>query len=154
MIDRANQAVLAWKFTDPHVADTVVLPDLVQPLRGQIREVLADAGYLSSSNCTAIRLAGATPLIRPKQASIRYHQNPTKRSFKTSAAFKAMLEAHATQSDWMARYFRRNSVESAFAAIKRRVGGVLAAVTAHMLHIEAGLKLLAWNLLKLGNVEY
>jgi hypothetical protein len=154
LIDRDNQAILTWKFTDPHVADTVVLPELVQPLRGQMREVLADAGYLSSNNCWTIRAAGATPLIRPKQTSIRYHRNPTKRSFKTNAAFKDMMEAHATQPDWMHRYFRRNSVESAFAAIKRRVGGVLAAVTAPMLRIEAALKLLAWNLLKLGNTEY
>jgi len=54
----------------------------------------------------------------------------------------------------MALYFRRNSVESAFAAIKRRVGGSLAAVTAAMLRIEAALKLLAWNLLRIGSIEY
>ena len=65
-----------------------------------------------------------------------------------------MLRAHASQPEWMALYFRRNSVESAFAAIKRRVGGSLAAVTAAMLRIEAALKLLAWNLLRIGSIEY
>ena len=125
-------------------------------MRGQIKEVLADAGYLSHNNCFVIRAAGATPFIRPSSRSIRAHREGRKHrgKWRPTPAFTAMLQAHATQSDWMPLYFRRNSVESAFAAIKRRVGGVLAAVTATMLRIEAGLKLLAWNLLKVGNVEY
>jgi len=156
LIDRANQSILTWKFTDPRVADTVVLPELIQPLRGQLKEVLADAGYLSNQNCFAIRMAGATPFIRPKSTTIKVHREGRKGKGKWRAipAFSDMMQAHATQPDWMAQYFRRNSVESAFAAVKRRVGGILAAVTAHMLRIEAALKLVAWNLLRLGNVEY
>lgn len=121
-----------------------------------MREVLADAGYLSNNNCWAIRAAGATPLIRPKSTNIASYQNPKKKAsrYRPNPAFRAMMDAHATQPDWMPRYFRRNSVESAFSAIKRRVGGVLQAVDRTMQRIEAGLKLLAWNLLKLGNVEY
>jgi hypothetical protein len=126
------------------------------PLSGRVREGLADAGYLSNNNCWAIRAAGATPLIRPKSTSIASHQSPKKKAtrYKPNPAFQAMMDAHASKSDWMQRCFRRNSVESAFSAIKRRVGGVLSAVDRTMQRIEAGLKLLAWNLLKLGNAEY
>jgi len=101
-------------------------------------------------------MAGATPFIRPTSRSIKVQREGRKGKgkWRPTPAFADMMAAHATQPDWMARYFRRNSVESAFAAIKRRVGGVLAAVTAAMLRVEAGLKLVAWNLLKLGNVEY
>lgn len=133
-----------------------MLPDLIHPLRGQVREVLADAGYLSSNNCFAIRMAGATPFIRPKGTSIKVHREgrTLKGKWRPTPAFTDMMQAHATQPDWMRLYFRRNSVESAFAAIKRRVGGTLAAVTATMLRIEAALKLVAWNLLRIGSIEY
>jgi transposase len=66
-----------------------------------------------------------------------------------------MVGAEQTDPDtWYARYKRRNRVESTFAAIKRRLGGRIRAINAFMRAVEAGLKLVTWNLTRIRYGEF
>lgn len=55
---------------------------------------------------------------------------------------------------WLKTYHRRNTVESMFAGIKRRLGGKLRALARHTLRMEACLKLVAWNLTRFSYAEF
>jgi transposase len=60
----------------------------------------------------------------------------------------------ASPDQWYSRYKRRNRVESTVAALKRRLGGRIRAINQAMRLVEAGLKLVAWNLTRLRQGEF
>jgi transposase len=139
LIDAESKTILAWRLTPPGVHDTLELGNLLTQAGTRLREVYADAGYLSNLNAFRIRASGATPYIRPKI--------DTRTAPKKSNAFNAMVRSYqADPATWLKTYGKRNRVESVFAALKRRVGGTLRSWAAHALRIEACLKVLAWNL--------
>lgn len=147
VIDADTKTILSWSLTDPKVHDTLELPALIAQVAGSIREVYADAGYLSNRNAFEIRCAGATPYIRTKI--------DTRPAAKKSTAFNDMVRSYQRDpARWMKAYGRRNRVESTFAALKRRVGGTLRSLARHALAIEACLKVLAWNLTRFNYAEF
>lgn len=143
LVDAGSKTVLTWSLTDPRVHDTLELPTLLRKVGCRLREVYADAGYLSNKNAFEIRCAGATPYIRTKV--------DTRTAAKKSSAFNDMVRSYQTDPQtWMRAYGKRNRVESTFGAIKRRLGGRLRSIARHALRIEACLKLVAWNLMRAG----
>lgn len=153
MIEAESKSVLSWKFSGPHEHDTKFLPELVAAVCAPIRELYADAGYLSQNNALAARYAGATPYIRPKKNTRTAPPKPDGHDGRT--AFQQMIAAEQTNREaWYARYGRRNRVESTFGAIKRRFGGRLRAATQFMRIVEATLKILVWNLTRIRYGEF
>lgn len=133
----------------PNIADTVILPTLLNKTGAQIDEVYADAGYLSSSNAQAIRARGAVPFIKPKKNTVgrsppRAKDKPAQR---TSEAFREMVDRHQNEPiKWQLKYGKRNGIEATWSAVKRRFASGVAALSSRMRRIEAALKLIAWNL--------
>lgn len=153
MIEAETKTILSWKFSGPHEHDTKFLPELVAAVGAPVRELYADAGYLSQRNCFAARAAGATPFIRPKKNTRTAPPKPL--GPETRTAFQQMVASEqANREAWYAKYGRRNRIESTFGAIKRRFGGRLRAVNQAMRLIEASLKILVWNLTRIRYGEF
>lgn len=116
-------------------------------------EVLADAGYLSSTNVQHIVGKGATPYIRPRKNTVGRPPPKKKDSphTRTGEAFRDMVHAYKTdESNWLSRYGHRNSIESAWSGVKRKFTGAVMAATTRMRRVEAALKLVAWNLTRMA----
>jgi len=149
LINADNLAILSWELTGASVSDTRVLPTLLDAVRVPVREVYADAGYLSSKNAQAIQARGATPFIRPR-SNTKGRPKPGEKDLpgqRTSEAFRDMIDSYQKQNYvWMRKYGRRNTIESCWSAIKRRFGHAVSASTARMRLIESALKLIVWNL--------
>lgn len=113
----------------------------------------ADAGYLSKNNTHEIVARGATPFIRPRSNT---KGRPPPKTTLTSAYrgrehFYEMIESYTRHTkNWLAKYGRRNNIESAWSGVKRRFQGAVAASLPRMRRIEGALKLLAWNLTRVG----
>ncbi|MFO1533865.1 MAG: transposase, partial [Thermoplasmatota archaeon] len=153
LIDAATKTVLSWKFSGPHEHDTKFLPGLVKAVRAPIRELYADAGYLSNANCWAARAAGAKPYIRPKKNTRQAPPKPLGPDTRT--AFHRMVgEEQTNPTQWYQHYGRRNGIEATFGAIKRRFGGRIRATNPLMRLTEAALKLLTWNLTRIRYGEF
>lgn len=152
-IDADSKSILSWELTKPNVHDGTQLAALLDQIEGAIREVYADSAYLSRANCWTIRGKGATPYIRPTKKT-RKAPEPNERGLHKSP-FDAMVWAHDQDPEaWYAKYHLRSRVESVFGAIKRRLGGRLAALARHTLRIEACLKLVVWNLTRVKPNEF
>lgn len=146
--------MLSWRLTGPVVNDTTQLVPLLQDVAAPIRELYADAGYFSKKNCDAARLAGATPYIRPRK-NAKPAPPPPATGPDLRTAFQAMVgNCQSDPETWYGRYKRRNRIESTFGAIKRRFGGRLKAISQVMRLVEAGLKLLTWNLTRIRYGEF
>lgn len=147
LIDSESKTILSWTLTDPWVHDTVELPGLLHQVATPLREVYADAGYLSNKNAFEIQCTGATPFIRTKV--------DTRVAAHKSTAFNNMVRRYqADPAAWLKVYGKRNRIESTFAAFKRRVGGTLRSLGRLALRVEACLKILAWNLTRFGHAEF
>lgn len=110
-----------------------------------MREIYADAGYLSIKNAFAARCVGATPFIRPKKTT--KPRAPPPAGVDTRNAFDRMISAEQHDREaWYAKYRRRNRIEGTFGSLKRRFGSQLRATNGLMRLVEAGLRFLVWNL--------
>ena len=119
----------------------------MQQVKHPIHEVYADAGYLSRMNCYYVRLAGATPYIKPTKK--------TKLAEPKRTPFNDMVRSYqAAPAAWLKRYGKRNRIESTFGAIKRRFGGRLKSLARLALRIEACLKLVVWNLTRFTCADF
>lgn len=156
LVDTRTQTVLAWELTSPSVHDTLVLPTLLDRTSGRILEVYGDAAYLSKANTQAVVARRATPFFRPKVNTKGRPPPKTKLTqwHRGRDAYYDMIDAYNNRkAAWMERYGRRATIESTWSGLKRRFGSLLAAVTDRMRRIEAALKLLAWNLTRVGRRE-
>lgn len=125
--------------TNPEVADTKELSNLLDQVKHPIREVYADGGYLSRMNCYHVWRVGATPFIKPKRT--------TKKAEEKRTPFNDMVRSYqAAPAAWLQAYGKRNRIESTFGAIKRRFGGRLKSLARLAIRVEACLKLIVWNL--------
>lgn len=155
LIDADTQAFLSWEFTGAAVADTLLLEQLLSRVPAPVGDVYADAGYLSSKNVNAIVAKGGTPFIKPRANTKGRPPPGTKDPPKdrTSENFRTMMDEYQTHNlTWLARYAKRNAIESAWSGVKRRFTGAVFAMTDRMRRIEAGLKLLAWNVTRVIRV--
>lgn len=148
-IDTKNLAILSWKLTSPSVHDTLVLPELLDAIRGRIEEVYADAGYLSSKNAQHIVARGATPFIKPKKTT-KGRPKPGEKDRprgRTSEDFRDMVDRYQKdEAGWKEHYRFRVLIESTWSALKRRFGQFVLALSDRMRRIEAGLRIVVWNL--------
>jgi transposase len=152
-IDAETKTVLAWQLTEPTVHDGTQLGNLLDRIHAPIREVYADAGYLSRKSCLDIQAKGATPFIRPTKQT-RQAREPNARGVHKTP-FDAMIWRYQQDpAAWLKKYHLRSRIEGTFGSIKRRLGGRLAALARHTLRIEACLKLLAWNLTRVKAGEF
>lgn len=143
LVETQTKTILSWRLAHPSVHETLELPTLLAQARARLREVYADAGYLSRTHCFEVRAAGATPYIRTNVDTGPAQARHT--------AFNDMVRSHqADPARWLSTYHRRNGVESTFAALKRRLGGALRSLARQALRIEACLKLVVWILTRVG----
>jgi hypothetical protein len=135
--------VYAWALTQPHAADSPMLPTLLDRLEGPLGSVLGDAAYASRRNASYVGDHGGEPYFPPK-----FHW--TARS-KGHPSWRRMIlrYRHHPQVFHEAYRFRAN-VEGAFASIKRHQGPFLRARNAAMQRREAGWRMIAKNLDLLG----
>jgi transposase len=86
--------------------------------RFRIREVCADAGYLSRKNCGIAEEVGAVPYIMPKKGV-----NPRSMNYP---AWKRMIRLwNENKQSFKEHYHRRSTVESTFSALKRKFSGYI-----------------------------
>jgi hypothetical protein len=132
-----------------------MLEQLLSRIPAPIGDVYADAGYLSAKNALAITAKGGTPFLRPR-ANTKGRPAPGEKDTpakRTNESFRIMIdEFQRDQAAWLARYSRRNSVESAWSGVKRRFTGAVMAMTDRVRRTEAALKLLAWNITRVIRV--
>lgn len=82
-----------------------------------VKEVSADAGYLSKDNVKAVSDIGAVPYIMPKK-------NVNVPSKGRASAWGGMLRLWKNYQMFFAEhYHKRSNVESTFSALKRKFGG-------------------------------
>lgn len=129
--------------------DTLVLPELLDGIRGGLIEVYADSAYLSSKNALIITSRGATPFIKPKMNSKGTPKPGEKDSpaQRTSDVYRQMVDRYQNdETEWKRHYGRRVLIESTWSGVKRRFGHAVLALTDRMRCIEAGLRIIVWNL--------
>lgn len=111
-----TNVVVAAKVTEGIRHDSPIFKDLMQDIgRFNVKEVSADAGYLSRKNCDIIEDAGAVPYILPKK-------NVTSHSRGSDAWRRMIYLWKQHQMLFASHYHRRSNVESTFGMIKRKWG--------------------------------
>ena len=126
--------------TDGHVNDTTMLPTLVQETarRYAMKEVSADAGYLSKANAMAIADVGAVPYIS-------FKDNTTGKT-GPEAWLKMWHDFNANTEDYLTHYHRRSNVETVFHMVKTKFGERIRSRTRTAMFNETLLKFLSHNL--------
>lgn len=128
--------------THGHEADGPYFGRLVETTSRnfKIDEVYADKGYLSGENMRYAMLANATPFIPFKSNNSLYA------NYK-SVIWKRMLHTYIHQrEEFMARYNKRNNVETAFRMIKARFDARLSSISRQAQFNEALCKVLCHNI--------
>lgn len=147
--DQRTLAILSWKCTSPSIHDTTVFPDLLGGIHVPLEEVNADPAYLSSKNAQLVVARGATPYIKPRK-NTKGRPKPGEKdrpSGRTSEQFRDMVDRYQNEPiEWHEHYRYRVLIESAWSGLKRRFGHAVAALTDAMRRIEAGLRVIVWNL--------
>lgn len=109
--------ITSAKVTDGLRSDNPEFPGLVRHTSDnfRIREIYADAGYLSNDNCMSAFEAGALPYIMPK------HNTRTIFNNRKSEAWKWMITLWKdNQETFLKHYHMRSNVESTFSMMKRK----------------------------------
>ncbi|MFH0711138.1 MAG: transposase, partial [Candidatus Aenigmatarchaeota archaeon] len=107
--------ITSARVTKATVSDTKCFPELVKKtsLNFRIREVCADAGYLSRKNCSLVKRIGADPYIMPRI--------DTRARAGRSSAWHRMIRMWEDNRELFAQhYHQRSTVESTFSAMKRK----------------------------------
>ncbi len=135
----------AVEMAGPGSESPYLIPLLEQTgeLYDRIDEVLADAGYLSRENCTAIANIGAIPYIFPKKR-ITLKQ-------RKSVAWREMLLALIEDpQEWLREYHKRSIHESVYSVWKRKFLRPLARENAGRRKIEAFGRVVCYNIRRLS----
>ncbi len=107
--------ITACKVTDGRRSDMKEFKPLVKQTakRFRMREICADAGYLSRKNCTVAESVGAVPYIKPKKGSTP--------SAMRHPSWRRMIRLWIENEEtFREHYHKRSVVESAFSALKRK----------------------------------
>ncbi|MEE9238436.1 MAG: transposase [Thermodesulfobacteriota bacterium] len=111
-----TNVIISAKITEGMKHESPIFKDLMIGIkRFKVKEISADAGYLSRKNCELIQDIGAVPYILPKK-NVRTLS-------KGSASWHRMIimwKKH--QMLFATHYHRRSNVESTFGMIKRKWG--------------------------------
>ncbi len=139
MVGTKTNVVTSIEVTSGHVADTVMLPDLVARTAANfnMQEVSADKGYLSNQNLMTVEAHGAVPFVPFKIDST---------GTGTSAWQKLWHLFWFKRDEFLQHYHRRSNVESTFSAIKRKFGGAVRSKHFEAQVNEVLLKVLVFNI--------
>ena len=131
--------VTAITVTPGNFHDSPELPELLDmtAIRFNMKEVLADKGYLSEANLRYIEHHGA-------DAFIPFKSNTTG---KGSSMWRRLYGYFTTyQDEWKAHYHQRSNVETTYSMIKGKFGGELKAKSDTGMVNELLLKVLCHNI--------
>jgi transposase len=134
-----TNVISAVEILDKNAADSPQLPPLLATTRKSfgVKEVSADAAYLSHENVNAVNWAGATPFIFPKENT----------TGSTGGLFAKMFHYYQfKQDEFLKHYHKRSNVESTFSMVKAKFGDSLRSKTDVSMINEALCKLLCHNL--------
>jgi len=115
-----TQAITSCKVTEGTKSDMNEFEPLVKQTakRFRMREICADAGYLSRKNCGIASSVGAVPYIMPRKGV-------TPRPM-TYPSWRQMIRLwKENEQAFRDHYHKRSVVESAFSALKRKFSGSL-----------------------------
>jgi transposase len=112
-----TNVIVGCEITDGNRNDSPILKDIFPEAanRFQIKELSADAGYLSRDNCRIVAANGAVPFIKPKK-------NSTLKARGSMVWTKMMKFFRNNQLVFAEHYHRRSNVESTFSTLKRKWG--------------------------------
>ncbi|KKM23572.1 hypothetical protein LCGC14_1613850 [marine sediment metagenome] len=112
-----TNTIIAAKITEGIRHESPIFKDLMVGVkRFKVKEISADAGYLSRKNCELIQDSGAMPYILPKK-------NVTSYSKGSGTAWQNMIRLWKKhQMLFASHYHRRSNVESTFGMLKRKWG--------------------------------
>lgn len=134
-----SNIVVAVEIGDRHAADSPYFKPLFEATRRNfgIRDVSADAAYLSYENVDAVGAAGGTPYILPKS--------------NTTAAggglFEKMFHLYClNRNEFLSHYHKRSNVESTNMMIKAKFGDAIRSKTDTAMTNEALCKVLCHNI--------
>lgn len=110
--------ITSAKITDGFASDNPEFESLVKDTAKnfRIKEVCADAGYISRKNCQLVEEIGAVPYILPRQRSIpkAYGYPAWRRMIRLWKENEQAFKEH---------YHARSNVESTFSMVKRKFSG-------------------------------
>ncbi len=140
MVGVKTGIVTAVEIFDQHANDGVQLPKLLDTTTKQftVKELSADMAYSSHANLWAIDGIGARPLIP-------FKSNASAVSGGLWAKLFHHFQIH--REEFLSRYHLRSNVESAFSAIKRKLGDSVRSKTDTSMKNEVLAKLLAHNIM-------
>ncbi len=112
-----TNVICSAKVTKGHVHESPLFKPLLDDTAKifNIKEVSADAGYLSRKNVKAIADIGAVPFINGKK-----NVNVSRYSYSSWGMMLRLWKKH--QIYFAERYHRRSNVEATFGALKRKYG--------------------------------
>jgi len=113
-----TNVVVSAKVTEGTKHESPFLKELVKDASKKfpMREISADAGYLSRKNCDAIKDVGAIPFILPKKNTRSLNRG-------SQGAWGHMIRLwRKNQMLFAQHYHQRSNVESTFGAMKRKFG--------------------------------
>ena len=112
-----TNVIVSAKVTEGMTHESPIFKELLIGInRFKVKEISADAGYLSRKNCELIQQIGAVPYIMPRK-------NVTAYSKGSGTAWQNMIRTWKKHQMLFAQhYHRRSNVESTFGALKRKYG--------------------------------
>jgi transposase len=147
MVGVTTNVITSINVTDGYCGDAPELPALLAATnrRFAVARVVADKGYLSGDNLTAVEAVGAIPYVPFKSNS--QGEGP--------AAWRRMWGFFMyRQAEFLASYHARSNVESTFSGIKRVFGPNVRAKTPVAMVNEVLCKALCWNLSQLVHAMF
>lgn len=121
--------------------DSPYLPDLLKEAAKHfdVKEVVADAGYLSKMNVKAVAKAGALAYIKPKK-NVHFAR------FGPASPWSSMLAKWKhDQPEFFRHYHQRSNVEATFSALKRKYGDYCRARKPQSQENEILARIAVWN---------
>ncbi len=136
-----TNVITAAKITEGRVHESPHLKPLLDDTAQYftMKEVSADAGYLSKDNVKHITSLGAVPYIVGKKNTSFCRKGPD------SPWTKMLKEWKNNQMYFHQHYHRRSNVESTFAALKRKFGGFTRCKTLQSQENEILSKIVCYN---------
>ena len=142
IIGNNTHTVCGAEITTEYVADTNMLPELVQGVKKNfdMKELTADMGYISDPNLQFITSQGIVPYIPFKSNTVANNEK------KSEVWRKAYDYFCINQSTFLEHYHQRSNIESAFFMIKSKFGDYTRSKTDTACVNEILLKILSHNI--------
>jgi transposase len=145
-VDEATGEVVAALASEAGVTDDAALPELLEQVEGEIRQVSADGAYDKRRCYDALAARGAKAVIPPRRdAKIWQHGNCPGAPWQRDENLRAIRRLGRRRWQQEGGYHRRSLAETAFFRLKTIFGATLAARTFAQQATELFLKVAALN---------